>query len=375
MKMKKLIIALFLISITFNGYSQDIKKCREIVSLIEQSVNEGASEKIDPYLSEDFTIAKQKGQFAKMILKQMLPQLNRTITKSKELSNVKENELLTFKYLNTFKGAGDIEGTYVFNNKNKIVAIEIFKMSIQNGNDSNIEKDNSKAKEQEKLSDSKKITFNATDGLEISGILYEANPNSPVILLCHMANRNKSEYIEIANKFNELGYTCLAIDQRSGGTNFGGINETFLKAKKKNLDTDYFSALIDIQAAINFLHKKYNQKIILLGSSYSSGLALLEAKNNQKLKAVISLSPGNYYGEKVNPMATIVSKIKIPFLITGSKSEAKILSDSFKDIKFSDDKHFFAPKVNGMHGSMSLLKSTDGNETYWKAITNFLNTL
>ena len=40
--------------------------------------------------------------------------------------------------------------------------------------------------------------------------------NAPVLVLFHQAGWSRGEYREIAPKLNELGYICLAIDQRSG---------------------------------------------------------------------------------------------------------------------------------------------------------------
>ncbi len=365
----KFIVLIFIMSF-LKGYSQDLKKCRAIINLIEQSVNEGSDEKIESYLASDFSIANQSGPFARVILKQMLPQLGVTIISSKELDVTTDDDVATFKYLNTFKNKGVVEGTYTFNKNNEIASIEIFKMIVDSSTQEEEEED---PEIKVKTSNIQKVEFYANDGLKVSGNLYEIDSDLPVILLCHMANRNKSEYNEIAKEFNRLGYKCLAIDQRSGGSNFGGTNETNIRAKSKKIGTEYLDAKPDIQAAIDYLYNTYNTKVILLGSSYSSGLALFEALENDKLKAVISMSPNDYYGGSVPSLESVIPKINIPYFITASKQEAKNIEHFFNDIELSSTKMFFEPEVNGMHGSMSLLKSTQGSESYWKAIETFLS--
>lgn len=369
----KFIVLIFIMSF-LKGYSQDLKKCRAIISLIEQSISEGSDEKIESYLASDFSIANQSGPFARAILKQMLPKLKNSIISSKELSVSKDKDIVTFIYLNTFKRGQTDEASYSFNKENEIVYINIFNLKTTNSasnNDTQLEKNTSKV--ETKITNIQNVEFEASDGLKVNGNLYEVDSKSPVILLCHMANRNKSEYNEIAKEFNRLGYTCLAIDQRSGGSNLGGINETNIRAKSKKLGTEYLDAKPDIQAAIDYLYNTYNTKVILLGSSYSSGLALFEALENDKLKAVISMSPNDYYGDSVPSLGSVIPKINIPYFITASKQEAKNIKHFFNDIELSSTKVFFEPEVNGMHGSMSLLKSTQSNDSYWKAIQIFLS--
>ena len=62
------------------------------------------------------------------------------------------------------------------------------------------------------------VEFPAADELMITGDLYLAHEDksTPFIVLCHQANWSRGEYREIAPKLNELGFNCLAIDQRSG---------------------------------------------------------------------------------------------------------------------------------------------------------------
>ena len=64
------------------------------------------------------------------------------------------------------------------------------------------------------------IRFDASDGVSITADLYlaHADLNKPLIVLCHQAGWSRGEYREIAPKLNALGFNCIAIDQRSGGS-------------------------------------------------------------------------------------------------------------------------------------------------------------
>lgn len=62
----------------------------------------------------------------------------------------------------------------------------------------------------------KKMVFHSKDGLKITADYYRIEKPKDLILLCHRSHCNRAEYRETAPKFNQLGYSCIAIDQRSG---------------------------------------------------------------------------------------------------------------------------------------------------------------
>ena len=75
----------------------------------------------------------------------------------------------------------------------------------------------------------------------------------------------------------------MAIDQRSGGPIADQANETNQRALAKGLNVDYLDAIPDIKAAISYASNRYNKKVILWGSSYSSTLVLWEALSNENV--------------------------------------------------------------------------------------------
>lgn len=222
---------------------------------------------------------------------------------------------------------------------------------------------------------SEKITFPSIDGLPISANLYHNNDTFPVILLCHQAQYNKAEYDEIAITLYNKGFNLIAIDQRSGGTLFGKENETFVKATQLGKPTDYLDAEQDIQAAIEYAYKKYNKEIILWGSSYSSTLALFFASSNNKVKAVIAFSPGNYFADKKKSLKEELKSFSKPMFVTSSKEESEELKGLLTTLSWTKDQVQFIPKEKGKHGSKALWKDNPDNEEYWIALNAFLEKL
>jgi len=215
------------------------------------------------------------------------------------------------------------------------------------------------------------ITFPSKDGLTITADEYISNDTLPYMILCHQAEYSRGEYLETAKRFEKFGYNCLAIDARSGKESNGIKNETAALAQKKRKNTDYLDAEQDILAAIDFAFKKSNKKVILVGSSYSASLVLKIATSNDKVKAVLAFSPGEYFGDKLNLKETIKTLNK-PVFATSSKEEAADLSVLMKDIK-SGNKTQFIPNSQGDHGSKALWKETNTNyHEYWMALLMFM---
>ena len=216
----------------------------------------------------------------------------------------------------------------------------------------------------------KKVNFKSKDGLLITADYYKVNNHKGFMVLCHRSHCNRAEYREIAPKLNKLGYSCLAIDQRSGMNIFGGINETKNRAKEQNLPTGYLEAKPDIESAIEFAYKLNNDKpIILLGSSYSASLALLIATNSDKIKSIIAFSPGEYL--KRVKLAEEIRNISIPIFATSAKKEIEQVTEV---LRYVDKKYIthFKPEVEGFHWSKTIWEVVKGYETYWKSLEEFL---
>ena len=222
------------------------------------------------------------------------------------------------------------------------------------------------------------ITFKSKDGLEITADLYKKHKDvkTPFIVLCHQARWSRGEYREIAPKLNELGFNCMAIDQRSGGAVNGVNNETFQRAQKAGKATNYPDARPDIIAAVKFAKKKHAKgKVILWGSSYSSALVLQIAGSEKKLvDGVLSFAPREYFGRFGKPgnwITQAAKSIKCPAFITSAKRE-KPQWQAIYDAIPGKNKAFFLPEAEGQHGSRALWKQFPESGDYWKAVKDFL---
>lgn len=213
------------------------------------------------------------------------------------------------------------------------------------------------------------------DGLKINASVYEIGADAPVILLCHQARYNKHEYDGIAEKLNELGFNCIAIDQRSGGPLVEFQNWTNRRAIDKDLPVDYLDAEQDIVAAVNYASTMYKKKVILWGSSYSSTLALYVAMENDDVSAVISFSPGNYFSAERGDLTEMLSDFKKPMFVTSSQREIEDLNKLVANMEMTDKQTQFVPNSEGYHGSKALWEGQPDGEEYWKAITAFLESL
>jgi dienelactone hydrolase len=215
-----------------------------------------------------------------------------------------------------------------------------------------------------------KTTIFSKDSLLITADIYEVNEKKPTILLCHQAGFSRGEYNDTALELMNLGYSSMAIDQRSGNEANGVKNETAEKAKNKGLSTNYIDAKQDIEAAIDYMYELNGQQpIILVGSSYSATLALLIGKDSNKVKAIVAFSPGEYY--KGITVREEIKDLNKPTFVTSSKKEAEKLSLMISLTDSTITEHYI-PKIEGIHGSRALWESTYGNKEYWNAFKLFL---
>ncbi len=222
----------------------------------------------------------------------------------------------------------------------------------------------------------KKIEFKSKDGLLISADYYsknqdEASGHKGFILLCHRSHCNRAEYRETAPKFNDLGYSCLAIDQRSGMKVFGASNETKDRAKAQKMPTGYLDAKPDIEAGIDHAFKlNGNRPIILLGSSYSAALSLLIAsESSEKLKSILVFSAGEHL--KGVKLSEKLENIEIPIFCASAKKEIQETAEVLKNVKSKYINHF-KPTEEGFHGSKIMWESVKGYEKVWDGIRKFL---
>lgn len=224
------------------------------------------------------------------------------------------------------------------------------------------------------------ITFKSSDGVEITADLYMVHDKTaPFIVLFHQANWSRGEYQEIAPKLNGMGYNCMAVDQRSGGSANGVSNKTKIAASHAMKGTNYVDALPDLIAAINYSKENLaNGKVVIWGSSYSSALVLKVAGDNPTIAdAVLAFAPGEYFanlGKTKDWITSSAKTITMPVFITSARNEKQNWWKIYEVIP-STQKVYFLPETSGNHGSRALWEKFSDSKDYWKAVTNFLNSV
>jgi dienelactone hydrolase len=216
----------------------------------------------------------------------------------------------------------------------------------------------------------KLVEFPSGDGVIISANLYLISDTLPYMILCHQAGFSRGEYNETATKFTKFMYNAFAIDLRSGAEVNGVKNETAARAKEKNKSTSYLDSEQDIIAAIDYAYSKTKKKVVLVGSSYSASLCLKIAAKNNKVRAVIGFSPGEYFGKNLNVKEAIAT-IPVPVFVASSKEEAPALNKLMADVK-APTKQVFCPASKGDHGSKALWKTNKNSHEYWLAVLMFM---
>jgi len=214
------------------------------------------------------------------------------------------------------------------------------------------------------------VYFFADDGLKVRGDLYLKNNKLPFIILCHQDGSNRSEYYEIAPRLLNLNYNCLAIDLRAGGRVGFVQNETASLALSENRPVKPLDAEADISAAILYASGICKQPVILLGSSYSASLCLLIATGNTQVKAVVALSPGEYF-QPLKTIAGELQKINQQVFVSSTQTDYPYLQKMLSGMSPERLTLFKPAKGKGIRGSGAFYRSNENSGEYWFALMMF----
>ncbi len=226
--------------------------------------------------------------------------------------------------------------------------------------------------------DSKTIYFKSKDGIDIASELYMPHPKTaPFIVLFHQANWSRGEYKEIAPKLNSMGYNCMAVDLRSGGSVNDVTNQTKLNAVKAMKDTQYIHALPDMRAAVTYAATHFAEgKLIIWGSSYSAALSIkVGSEMKDQVDGILAFSPGEYFASEGRDfIASAAQKIKDPIFITSAKGEKNAWWGIYVAIS-AENKTYYLPESMGNHGSRALWSKFTDADDYWAAVSAFLSNI
>ena len=200
------------------------------------------------------------------------------------------------------------------------------------------------------------VYFYADDSTKIRGDLYLRDYNLPFIILCHDEAADRSEFYDIAPRLLNLNYNCLAIDVGTSGPH--------------SLE----NARAGLHTAIAYVRRFNILPVILFGSSWSASLCLLEASANPQIKAIVALSPGEYFQPKII-MSDVLEKISQPVFICGTRAEFSYLQ-KMAEKRPTDGLTLFQPeKGKGVHGAAALTGKDITRDEYWFALMMFFKKL
>lgn len=222
------------------------------------------------------------------------------------------------------------------------------------------------------------INLTTSDNINVHGYLFDnkTGKSSTTILMFHQGGGDAlGEYLPIITPLLERGYNILTIDQRSGGTRFGGINKT-MAGLKEGVKYNFSDAYPDLEAALKYVKDNgYTGKTIVWGSSYSAALVFkLSAEHSNEIDAAVAFSAAVHPIMGESHPAQYFTKIKIPFLALRALSE--MTDDSKNHFKSMEENGIqtYVPE-KGVHGSSMLndLIVKSSTEETWKVVFDFLD--
>jgi dienelactone hydrolase len=218
----------------------------------------------------------------------------------------------------------------------------------------------------------KTVSFYAEDSVEIYAKSYIKNPSNPYILLIHKENSSKGEFEEMAYRFLNADYNCLAVDLRVGDDYKFIDNQTVRHLKKNNQQIDAIKK--DIDASINYVYKKSHQPILILASSIPATYALAEAKNNPKVKGLICFSPSGVLPSGIDLKAVLEPYDK-PILLFTTRAEEQYIQPILESIpKTLLKKEYYSFKP-GQKGAGILFVENEQSSKIWMDILMFFKTM
>lgn len=223
----------------------------------------------------------------------------------------------------------------------------------------------------------REVQFRTADTVRVTADLHvgPGPRTAPMLLLFHQGGASaRGEYGPIIPRLLAAGYHVLAVDQRSGGDRFDGVNRTMRGLGRSS--SSYCEVYHDLEAALRFVRREgFTGKIVAWGSSYSATLAIrLGADHGDEVAAVVAFSPAGgepMAGCQPGPMLT---RLKVPLLVLRPPAEMEL--DHVRDFADSLARHghaLFVPE-HGVHGSSMLVAERVGApvEATWDRLLHFL---
>ncbi len=220
----------------------------------------------------------------------------------------------------------------------------------------------------------KTVTFYSTDSLLITADEYTASEEYPYVILFHEQGSSRGEFSSVARRLCKMDYNCLAVDLRNGGSSGYVSNETARRCREVRCPTGRDAVEGDMRSAIQYAFRKSDRGVVLFGSGSNGSLSLKLATESELVKAVVALSPGEYFLPDLRLKDTIAS-LKIPVFVTSSEAEYPYMEELVSSM---DEQYvtLFKPELGGGGRGTSALTSVNENSSeYWLALLLFFKDL
>lgn len=220
----------------------------------------------------------------------------------------------------------------------------------------------------------KTVTFTSSDLLLITADEYISEEENPYILLFHQQQSSRGEYTTIARKLCNMDYNCLAVDIRNGGSDNSVSNETFKRCKESRCPISVSDIEKDILASIDYAFAKSNKPVVLFGSGANASLCLKIAKENDNVRAVVALSPGEYFLPNISIRDTITD-LRKPVFVSSSLADTPYVEEIVSGVS-EEYLQVFEPEMGeGARGTLSLSEENENASEYWLALLLFFKEL
>ncbi|MCP4310352.1 MAG: hypothetical protein GY790_03735 [Bacteroidetes bacterium] len=219
-----------------------------------------------------------------------------------------------------------------------------------------------------------KVSFSSADGLLLTADEYIIEQDNPYIILFHQQQSSRGEYNTIARKLCKMDYNCLAVDIRNGGSDNFVSNESVKRCRESRCKLGISNVEEDILAAVNFAYEKSKLPVVLFGSGINGSLCLKIAKENNFVRAVVALSPGEYFLPEISIRDTITD-LRKPIFVSSSLSEFPYVEEIVSGVSKDYVKTFEPRMGEGGRGTISLNSDTENHSEYWLALLLFFKDL
>lgn len=143
------------------------------------------------------------------------------------------------------------------------------------------------------------VELTTSDGVRIAATLRRgAEPTAPAVVLVHRLGSDRSEMAPVVDALSEPpGMTILAIDLRGHGESTTGPGDATL-AYADFAREDWEATANDVIAAVGYLAQDEELDPVgigVVGSSIGSSAAIVAAAQDERVEAVVAISPGRAY--------------------------------------------------------------------------------